>query len=264
MRAVLIASVGLLALAGCDRKAEPAKPPAPVSLPAAPAAASRPLVYEKTVPAAHVKLILPAAAAAAPALYAKLYSEGVNDLDAFADGAKEGYEELKAAGAPIRAFERELNWKVAAETPRLLGLVLEEYENTGGAHPNAALGSMVWDKQTGKALKPLDLMRDDVNALKLDAIVCDAIHAAKKERTGSAELQPDQRCPVFSDVKVTLAPSTAAGKAGGIQVLFSPYEVGPWVEGSYELSFPLARIAGDLNPAYTAEFAGAPPPAPEK
>ena len=262
MRPLLIVSLAALALASCERKPEPAKDAA--APPAAPVAASKPLTYEKTVPAAHVKLILPASVAAIPALYSKLYSEGVNDLDAFADGAKEGYEELKAAGAPIRAFERELNWKVAAETPRLLGLVLEEYENTGGAHPNAMLGSMVWDKQTGKALKPLDLMRPDANNLKLDAMVCDAIHAAKQERTGSDELQPDQRCPVFSEVKVTLAPSTAPGKAGGIEVLFSPYEVGPWVEGSYELSFPLSKLSGDLNPAYAAEFAGAPPSKPKE
>jgi len=262
MRQLLIASLALVALAACEKKPEPAKEAAP-SAPA-PVPASRPLVYEKTTPAAHVKLMLPAAAAAAPALYAKLYSEGVNDLDAFADGAKEGYEELKAAGSPIQAFERELKWEVAAETPRLLGLELTEYENTGGAHPNAMLGALVWDKQTGKALKPLDLMRSDANSLKLDAMVCDAIHAAKKERTGSEELQPDQRCPVFADTKVTLAPSTVPGKAGGIQVLFSPYEIGPWVEGAYDLSFPISRLSGDINPAYAAEFGGAPPPEPKE
>lgn len=261
MRSLLIAAFVVLGLAACDRKPAPAKEAVPA--PATPVTASKPLVYEKTTPAAHVKLILPASVAAAPALYAKLYSEGVNDLNAFSDGAKEGYEELKAAGAPIQSFERELKWKVAAETPRLLGLELEEYENTGGAHPNGMLGSLVWDKQTGKALKPLDLMRDDVNTLKLDAMVCDALHAEKKVRTGSPELQADQRCPIFADVKVTLERSTVAGKAGGVQVLFSPYEVGPWAEGSYELSFPISRLAGDINPAYAAEFGGAPPPEPK-
>jgi hypothetical protein len=261
MRTALSALLALLALAACDRKPAPAKEAASAS--ATPATGSTPLVYERTTPAAHVKLILPASVAATPALYAKLYSEGVNDLNAFADGAKEGYEELKAVGEPIRAFERELNWKVTGETPRLLGLELEEYENTGGAHPNAMLGSLVWDKRTGKALKPLDLMRGDANSLRLDAMVCDALHAAKKARTGSGELQADQRCPIFSDVKVTLERSTVAGKAGGLRVLFSPYEIGPWAEGSYELSFPIARLAGDINPDYAAEFGGAPPPEPK-
>jgi hypothetical protein len=261
MRGLVLLAAALLALGACDRKPEPA---GKAAAPAAPVASApsglKPLEYAKLTPAAKVHLYLPQEVAKVPALYAKLYSEGVNDLDTFADGAKGEVEELAAAGAPARQLQRELKWRLGAETPRLLGLYLEEYENTGGAHPNAMLGSLIWDKQLGRPVKPMELMRDDANILKLDAMVCDAIHAEKKVRTGSPELQADQRCPTFSDVKLTLAPSAAPGRAGGIVVLFSPYEIGPWVEGDYRLTFPNALLAGDINPAYAADFAGAPPP----
>jgi hypothetical protein len=249
-------------LAACDRKpAEQAAapPPAPAGQPEAP----RPLEYSKQTPAANVRLYLPSQVAKVPALYAELYAEGVTDLDAFADGAKGEVEELAAAGAPTRQLERELKWKLGAETPRLLGLYLEEYENTGGAHPNAMLGSLIWDKQTGKELKPLDLVRPGADKARLDRLVCDAVHAAKLERTGNAELMADQKCPTFAEVKLTLAPSTLKDRAGGVTVLISPYEIGPWAEGSYELTLPLSKLAPDIAPAYAAEFAGEPPPEPK-
>lgn len=239
------------AVAACERKPEP--PPAPPPVAAKPSP-ERPLKFERKTPAAVVSMTLPPEVAAQPALYAKLYSDGRTDLTAFVEGAKGESEDLASAGAPEGVLQRKLTYKLTAETPRLLGLVLEEYEDTRGAHPNAALSGLIWDKARGKQLKPMDLVRPDANTLKLDAALCDAIHAAKQERTGSPELQADQRCPAFADIKITLAPGKTPGKAGGIIALFSPYEIGPWVEGDYRLALPPALVRDQLAPAYAGEF----------
>lgn len=240
------------AVVACDRKPPaPPPPPPPVAVKPSP---DRPLKFERKTPAAVVSMTLPAEVAAQPALYSKLYSDGRTDLTAFVEGAKGEAEDLASAGAPEGLLQRKLTYKLTAETPRLLGLVLEEYEDTRGAHPNAALSGLIWDKAAGKTLKPLDLVRPDADRLKLDTALCDAIHAAKQAKTGSPDLQADQRCPAFADIKITLAPGKAPGKAGGITALFSPYEIGPWVEGDYRLALPQAVISDQLAPAYAGEF----------
>jgi hypothetical protein len=254
-------SAALALLAACDRKPEPQQQAAaPAAPPSAPAKPAGPLTFEKKAEHAEVSLKLPEAVGRVPALYSKLYSEGVNDLEAFFDGSKGEHAELVAAGAPAVPFARELDWKLGAETPRLIGLKLEEYENTGGAHPNASLGALIWDKQQGKVLAPTDLLRAGADPRALDKLVCDAVHAAKQERTGSPALMEGTKCPSFAEAKLSLLPSTAPGKAGGLEVLISPYEIGPWVEGSYEVELPADKLAGELSPAYAGEFGGAPKP----
>ncbi len=243
----------VLCLAACDRKPSEPPPPAPVAAKPAP---DRPLRFERKTTAAQVSLSLPPEVAAQPALYSKLFASGRTDLTAFIEGAKGEVEDLASAGAPEGPFQRKLTYKLTAETPHLLGLTLEEFEDTKGAHPNAALSGVIWDKAAGKVLKPMDLVRPDANTLKLDAALCDAIHKAKQEKTGSPDLQPDQRCPAFADTKLTLAPGKKPGKAGGLVALFSPYEIGPWVEGDYRLALPPALVKDQLAPAYAGEFEG--------
>jgi len=243
----------VLSLAACDRKPAEPPPPPPVAAKLSP---DRPLHFERKTPAAQVSFDLPPEVAAQPALYSKLFAAGRTDLTAFVEGAKGEVEDLASAGAPEGAFQRKLSYKLTAETPHLLGLTLEEFEDTKGAHPNAALSGVIWDKAAGKVLKPSELMRPDADTPKLDAALCDAIHAAKKAKTGSPELLPDRRCPAFADAKLTLAPGKAPGKAGGLTALFSPYEIGPWVEGEYRLALPPALVKDQIAPAYKGEFEG--------
>ena len=49
-----------------------------------------------------------------------------------------------------------------------------------------------------------------------------------------------------------------AGKFGGITVLFSPYDVGPYAEGAYIITVPASELEGKLTPDWSARFGGEP------
>ena len=65
-------------------------------------------------------------------------------------------------------------------------------------------------------------------------------------------------CPKWADSQFVFAPSTAAGKIGGLVFLFDPYVLGPYAEGDYRVTVPLSAFAESLSPSYAEEFAGAP------
>lgn len=251
----------LLAASACDRKPEqPAPAPAPASAPSA-AAPTPPLSYRSLSADAEVSLNVPRAVAAVPALYGTLFSAGRNDLQAFEEGAKGEHEELRANGETVRPYGRSLDYAVSAETPRLISLVLNALEFTGGAHPNTTLSATVWDKQAGREVPTAALFRPDADMAGPDKALCDAVHAAKKAKVGDAALTGELKaCPRLKSAALALAASTTPGKAGGVVALFSPYALGAYVEGAYRVVVPLSAIQGALAPAYAGEFAGAPAP----
>jgi hypothetical protein len=262
-RLALIGACAVLAACGPkpEEKAE-APPPAPAPAPAPPAG---PLTYSAKTADAEVSLTLPPQVGAVPALYAKLFSEGRNELDGFVEGARGELEELRAGGEKPGGYARDLKYAVSAETPRLIGLILTAFENTGGAHPNTVLSPTVWDKAAGKALAPAELFAPGADMAAADKALCDAIHAAKQERVQSPDLTGELKdCPKLKDAPLALAASTEPNKAGGVVAVFSPYALGAYVEGAYRVVLPLSAFQGVVNPAYAGEFAGAPAPGQDK
>lgn len=255
-----LAAVTILCACGKQEDAK-APPPAPVQ----PAPAAGPLTYEKKTPQAEVKLVLPTQVGALPALYAKLYAEGRNQLDAFAEGAVEDVESLKAEGMQPQPYAQELSYSAEAETARILSLKLTGYEYTGGAHPNPFLSAFTWDKAEGRQLKVADLLKPGANLAAADKALCDAARAAKRERNEGDDTFAGEpiACPTLAKAEVALVPSLTEGKIGGLKVLIGPYEIGPYAEGSYEIVLPLTVFQGLLAPAYAAEFAGSPKPEPK-
>lgn len=268
-RALLIAVAGVAVLAaGCQRRdaedtaaeAPAASPEAPLETPADQAA---PLTYESASEHAEVELKLPPAVTGHPDLHARLYSEGVAQLRQFTEGARGDRTEYGGDMA-LPAFTQSIEWTAGAETGKLFSLGRQVYEYTGGAHPNAGYGALLWDKALRRVVEPAQLFRRGADLSPLDQALCEAINAAKRER--SPDAQPvrlgDNRgfaCPRAVETPFVLAPSTTGGKAGGLRFLVSPYIVGPWAEGGYEVVVPQTAFRSLLAPAYADEFAGEPP-----
>ena len=245
-----LAFVFILALTACDRS-PPAEPTAPAPAAAAPAA---PFSYEKTTPDAEVSLILPIALRPHPALHRTLYDREVAELGKVAADA---VADRKGPGAAMPPYGATVAWTVAAETGRLLSLVREASSFTGGAHPNSTLTTLLYDKQTGREVAPSAVFVADRLAGP-EAALCDALKREKAER-GAGPLDGEMwSCPKWLDSQIALEPGTAKGRAGGVSFQFSPYEVGAYAEGAYEITLPLAAFEGALAPAYKGEFAGAP------
>ena len=254
----MLAAAAVLALSACDRGAAPR----PATPPAA-ATPAPPLTFQRSNPDAELSLKLPPQVAAIPALHAKLFDEGRRDLDAFGQRAKADLDRIRASGVgPARTYSRSLAYAFDAETPRLIGLTLTEFENTGGAHPNTRIGAVIWDKAAGRAIGAAELFRPGADLSAADKALCAAIRAAKRARTGEVSFAGAEvkDCPPLKDATLTLAPSTEPDRAGGLVALFSPYVLGPYVEGAYRIAVANAALQGLIAEPFEGEFAGEPAP----
>jgi hypothetical protein len=193
-------------------------------------------------------------------LHAQLYAQGVRDLRAFAEGAVADRTDMELEGPPPPPYGRDITWTTAAETSKLLSLRRVDYEFTGGAHPNTVLGALLWDKALKRAVSPLALFRRDADFARLDLALCDAIKQSRAVRLGANAAQDSEgwTCPKWRESAFVLTGSTVPGKAGGLTFLFSPYAVGPYAEGAYEVTVPRSVFAQALSTGYADEFAGDP------
>jgi len=264
-RSLLItAAVCALAVA-CNRGEDAAEAPPPpaveVPVPETPADSPAPLSYESKTEHAEVKLTLPEGLRSQPDLHARLYAEAVRNLRTFSEGAVADRTEYMG-DRQMPPYEKAIEYAVAGQTGKLFSLQRNDYEFTGGAHPNPGYGAVLWDKALKRIVEPAQLFRRGVDLAPLDEALCDAINAARLERSPDAapiSLEgADWSCPRANVTPFVLAPSTTTGKAGGLIFLIGPYQVGPYAEGGYEIVVPQTAFRRLLAPAYTDEFAGNP------
>ena len=241
--------------------------PASTAAVTTPAPATTPLSFERRTPDVEVSLTLPQQLAAYPAAHQQLFREQSGTLETFA--REQGPERARAVreGAPFGPYWNVVRVSSASRSDRLEAFVEEASEFEGGAHPNSALSAILIDRRTGATIEPVSLFRSDADFSRLDRALCDAIHAARMQRNEGPLPADDAStfpCPSWRQSSFVPAPSTIAGKLGGLVFLFSPYAIGPYVEGPYEVTLPLSAFQAALKPEYAADFAGAPVRLPDR
>ena len=249
-------------LTACNRDREPAAPaPAAPGTAAVvtPADAAAPMEFESKTPYADVRLTLPAGIKPQGDLHARLYAEEVRRLRQFTEGAQ---GELTEAGADTDRpkYQKTITITVAAETAKLLSLKRVDFDYSGGAHPNTLTDGLLWDKALKRRVGLADLFGKGADLTILDQALCSAINAAKRARVpDSAGVTLDGKdfsCPRAADTPFVLTPGAAPGKAAGLTFLIGPYQVGPYVEGAYEVNLPNTVFRSILTVAYAGEFGG--------
>ena len=186
-----------------------------------------------------------------PALLAELRRDAATRLAE----AKQGAAEDRAARgdtAPFFGHYFQQNWRVEADTSRLLSLVAQTDTFTGGAHGMHVSQGLIWDKATGKRLTLPDLFTDWAAARKLiETTYCRELDEERADRRGEAKsggMFDD--CPPLLEQTVTLA-GWGENSAGGMKVYLDPYTAGPYAEGTYELwVFPEPAITPLLKAEY--------------
>lgn len=254
--ALAVAGLVAVALCGCHRKE--ASPKASAPLP-------EPLSFSQVTPDSTVKMTLAPVIAQEPGLRFRLYGDGVKELKSFAAQAHGDRAHLAAKGLQTPPYQRDIAWTLTAATPRLLSARESWFDDTGGAHPNHGWNGLLWNIPEDRAIPRAELFRPDADQAKLEQGLCEAIKAAKVQRVGAQEAAEEAGswpCPRWADSDFVFAPSTVHGKLGGLVFLFDPYSLGPYAEGDYQVTVPLAEFQGALSPAYADEFAGAPEPLP--
>ncbi|CCD99184.1 DUF3298 and DUF4163 domain-containing protein [Bradyrhizobium sp. STM 3809] len=183
-----------------------------------------------------------------------------------ADAAKERKEDPQAFRDGKWSFERKYSVR-SVVADRYVSILRDDYMNTGGAHPNSDVNTILWDKS---AAKPISIRpfftetADNGPAMKaMLAAVITSLKAEKKKRdateTATAEWFKELQPKLLKIGAVTLAPSTTAGKSSGLTFHYPPYAVGPYAEGQYVAFVPWETLKPYLSAESQAIFGGARP-----
>lgn len=256
-----------LALAACNRdgdEAAPAEVAVKTDTPAqeTPAASPSNLSFADKTEHATVSLTLPEGIKAEPDLHARTYAEEVRNLRQFEEGALAARTEAEGdEGMP--PFEKTVTVTVAGQTARLFSLRREAFDYSGGAHPNTLTTGIVWDRSLKRVIGAPELFRKGADLTALDQALCTAVNAARRARVPDARTitlagRDGWACPRAGETPFVLAPGDQTGKAGGLIFLIGPYQVGPGVEGGYEIAIPQTAFKSMIATAYAGEFAGQP------
>ena len=164
---------------------------------------------------------------------------------------------------------------------RYVSIVRSDGTFEGGAHPNQEIDTILWDDKVQKriSIRPFFTETAD-NGPTMTALarlaelavaaakLANGINGYGDDDTPASKLTPEQELRQDSFIKdgikpkllelgpVTLAPSTEVGKSAGLTFHYSPYAVGPYVEGPYTVFVPWTDFRQYLSPEGAAIFGG--------
>ena len=258
----------VLGLSACQQSAAPTAPDgaasasAPAAAPAqsappAPAAEAR-KVSEKT-DLYEFDFSYPAAAAAIPALRDWLEADIARTRASLALDARESRKDAKAEDYPFNPYSASSDWKVVTDLPGWLSLSTLVGSYSGGAHPNYAFDTILWDKAAGQRRTATDLFTSKaaIKAAVLKAF-CDELQRQRAKKRGGEELgDPEDdfnKCIDPTEQTMILGSKSHKG-FDRIGFLIAPYNAGPYAEGSYEVTLPVtAAVVAAAKPEYRAAF----------
>ena len=229
-----------------------------LALAAVPAMGADYEVREKS-PLYELHLRVPATAMTIAALKDKILALYKAD----ADQAKADAKEDKEANPSFHPYSIDTSRRVTFENDAVLSLSAETNADTGGAHPNAAFQTLVWDKKADRAV-PIDgLFRPDQTKAALTAIADAANKAWTKSYTQRSGQKPGPDTDLAKDgigadpdKLKTYALTYAKGEAiaNGIVLLYGAGQVWPHVLGDFRLAVPAGVFAKYLKPQWQAVF----------
>ena len=150
-----------------------------------------------------------------------------------------------------------------------VSIVRSDYMNTGGAHPNSDVNTILWDATAKKRISVRPFFTETADGgptLKaMQTAIIASLKAEKKKRDVEETTEMDWYKGVEAKLlkigAVTLAPSTEANKSSGLTFHYPPYAVGPYAEGGYVAFVPWEKLKPYLTPEGAAIFGGARPKA---
>lgn len=205
-----------------------------------------------------------------PGLYDNLLAEGRREAAkwrADADKARAKKEPPFGIGGN---YEFNRSYTQRSAIGRYVSVLRGDGTFTGGAHPNSHTDTILWDNETRKriSIRPLfkEMATNGPTMTALAKLARVAVHAEKKARDRPVEDTPDTDTwlkDILPDLlkigPVTLAPSSEAGKSSGLTFHYSPYMVGPYVEGPLTAFVPWRDFKDFLSTEGTALFGGGRP-----
>jgi hypothetical protein len=224
-----------------------------------------------------------------PELFASCLAEGkawVNKTNA--DATEEWRDNRKAFRGLQWFYDRD--YVLRSVVGRYVSVVRSDDWFDGGAHPNAHADTILWDNVAHKRTNIRALFTETADNGPTMAALTQAakfaVATAKPandingygddDRPDAKDMTPAQEIEHDSFIKdgikpalleigpITLAPSTETGKSSGLTFHYSPYGVGPYVEGPYTVFVPWTAFRQYLSPQGAALFGGERPKSDEE
>ncbi len=196
------------------------------------------------------------------------YTPIIKKISKYRDRLKEEAIEAKASASensvPFEPWSVDIVFREIQREGNVVSAMGREYSYTSGAHPNLNWQGLIAEADTGREISLHEFFLPRVGVSPALAIAaCEEIRQAKLERIGEATIDGDDidcantstRERIF-EADLSLTASTEPDKFGGILFMFSPYEIGAYVEGPYTVVVDQEIFNLDLRPEYAALFDG--------
>lgn len=165
---------------------------------------------------------------------------------AFGEDALAAYEEF----GPLSA-EYEDDADMGADfCGDIVSVVLHRSSYTGGAHPNRYAASYLFDLAAGQFIDPTQIA-EDPEAFRTGA-------AALLLEKADAHPERDAFWQDYADIIAHWNEGTVRFNGEGMQVIFSPYELGPYAMGEVELCLGFEELAGLIGEGGLTRLGAAP------
>lgn len=249
----IILAACLIGLTSCGRKETQ---PAPTGNPDAPYA------FSTRDRAASVQFRFPDSAPEHAQIRDRLAQEARTLFAETSRGCEIAHTEAQREALEFRPCTIAVSWRETASAGTIVSYEGAILLATGGAHPNLARKSLVWDLARGEKVDFADLFADSNAPNALKERLCSTLRGAKAERLKRAGLDPAEpfECPDPTVLPITLAPAETPGTFAGIFFLIEPYVIGPYSEGPYDAFLPEADLHQLLAAEWQPRFHGAPVP----
>jgi hypothetical protein len=165
-----------------------------------------------------------------------------------------------------------VDFSVASRMPRFVSVREKGMADTGGAHPIPIVGTFVYDTKADKVITLDDLFTDSAkarqnlaqyarNSLEKTLLAkvpggSETTSKARKEWTDNMrEMIEGGTRPTAENFSDFVVLAGAGDKASALELVFSPYQVAPYVYGTQTVDVPVDSFADLLKPSYRDAFA---------
>ena len=216
--------------------------------------------YDKTetTKAYTLRLRVPESAMAIAPLKTEIFARWKKDAG---DIKQEANQDFADKVPDFHPYDLDTNWRVTFESPTAISLSADSFIDEGGAHPNGAFDSLVWDKAASRAV-PFEALFNPAEAKAAFAAIA---ASAKKtwtatitERSGDAPDPSEAAQGIGPDPKklghYALIYAKGDTKANGIVLLYGAGEVWAHVVGDFRIAVPESVFRAYLTPRWRSEF----------
>ncbi|MEH2509618.1 hypothetical protein V1291_000972 [Nitrobacteraceae bacterium AZCC 1564] len=217
--------------------------------------------------AAEITVSLDADLKANQPLAENLLAEGKRWAQKYLADANKEFKQSPELFREGRTWSVERNYETRSVVAgHYVSIARTDYMNTGGAHPNTDINTIIWDNTAKKRISIRPFFKETADngptmKAMLEAIVV-SLRAEKKKRdtyTTDADIKNYIEPKLLKIGAVTFAPSTEAGKSSGLIFDYPPYAVGAYAEGAYDAFVPWDVLKPYLSAEGIAVFGGSRP-----